>query len=70
MYTRVFGSLFIPWVPGTGTVTYVMASFTDIRYCRQVIDETLRCAVLAPWGNRVNLDHDLPIGGYNIPKEV
>jgi len=40
------------------------------RYCRQVLDETLRCAVVAPWGARVQMDHDLQIGEYVVPKEV
>lgn len=40
------------------------------RYCRQVIDETLRWSVAAPWGARVQMDHDLQIGEYVVPKEV
>ena len=41
----------------------------DFRYTRQVIDETLRASVLAPWGARVH-DFDLQVGEYVIPKEV
>ena len=36
---------------------------------RQVIDETLRASVLAPWGARVH-EFDLQVGEYVIPKEV
>ena len=43
--------------------------FVAIRYTRQVIDETLRASVLAPWGARVH-DFDLQVGEYVIPKEV
>ena len=43
--------------------------FVAIRYTRQVIDETLRASVLAPWGARVH-EFDLQVGEYVIPKEV
>ena len=39
------------------------------RYARQVIDETLRCSVLAPWGARIH-EYDLQVGEFVIPKEV
>ena len=39
------------------------------RYLRQVIDETLRCAVVAPWAARFQ-DFDSELGGYKIPKDV
>ena len=39
------------------------------RYTRQVIDETLRAAVVAPWGARV-YEYDLQVDEYVIPKEV
>ena len=41
----------------------------SFRYTRQVLDETLRLAVLAPWGARIS-NHDLRVGDYTIPKEV
>ncbi|KAK3731833.1 hypothetical protein QZH41_020194 [Actinostola sp. cb2023] len=43
---------------------------SELKYCRQVLDETLRCAVVAPWGARVQMDHDLQIGEYVVPKET
>ena len=39
------------------------------RYTRQVIDETLRASVLAPWGARV-YEFDLQVEEFVIPKEV
>lgn len=39
------------------------------RYTRQVIDETLRASVLAPWGARVH-EYDLQVDEFVIPKEV
>ena len=37
------------------------------RYVRQVIDETLRCSNLAPYGARVSFDRDLTLGGHVVP---
>ncbi|KAM7450025.1 hypothetical protein ABFA07_002135 [Porites harrisoni] len=42
---------------------------SDLKYMRQVIDETLRASVLAPWGARVH-DFDLQVGEYVVPKET
>lgn len=42
---------------------------SELKYTRQVIDETLRASVLAPWGARVH-DFDLQVGEYAIPKET
>lgn len=42
---------------------------SQLKYTRQVIDETLRCSVLAPWGARIH-DYDLQVGEFVIPKEV
>ena len=39
------------------------------RYTRQVIDETLRASVLAPWGARIH-EYDLQVDEFVIPKEV
>jgi len=41
----------------------------DLGYCRQVIDETLRLSVLAPYAARLS-SIDLKIGGHVIPKET
>lgn len=40
-----------------------------LRYLRQVIDETLRCSLVATWAARVQ-EIDTTIGGYFIPKKV
>lgn len=42
---------------------------TELTYTRQVIDETLRASVLAPWGARVH-EYDLQVGEFVIPKET
>ena len=42
---------------------------SPFRYTRQVIDETLRASVLAPWGARV-YEYDLQVDEFVIPKEV
>lgn len=39
------------------------------RYTRQVLDETMRASVLAPWGARVH-EYDLQVDEFVIPKEV
>ncbi|XP_074654359.1 cytochrome P450 20A1-like [Tubulanus polymorphus] len=41
-----------------------------IPYLKQVFDETLRCAVVAPWAARVNLNADSTLCGYQIRKET
>lgn len=43
--------------------------FVVHRYLRQVIDESLRCAVIAPWAARYQ-DFDSELGGHKIPKNV
>ncbi|KAK3731832.1 hypothetical protein QZH41_020193 [Actinostola sp. cb2023] len=43
---------------------------SELKYCRQVLDETLRCSLIALWGARVQMDHDLQIGEYIVPKET
>ena len=50
-------------------ITYSLWFLLSFRYTRQVIDETLRASVLAPWGARVH-DFDLQVGEYVVPKEV
>ncbi|KAJ8313731.1 hypothetical protein KUTeg_008292, partial [Tegillarca granosa] len=47
-------------------------SINDLRYnsyTRQVLDETFRCAVIAPWAARFQ-DSDSELGGHKIPKGV
>nr|XP_006824107.1 PREDICTED: cytochrome P450 20A1-like [Saccoglossus kowalevskii] len=44
------------------------ANITNLQYMRQVIDETIRCSVLSPFGARVNLEKDMTIQGYTILK--
>lgn len=41
----------------------------DLVYLRQVLRETLRCSVVAPWAARVH-DTDSKLGGYDIPKNT
>lgn len=40
---------------------------SNMSYLRQVINETLRCSVLAPWAARVQSKPTV-LGGYNIPQ--
>ncbi|XP_041367127.1 cytochrome P450 20A1-like [Gigantopelta aegis] len=40
-----------------------------LQYLRQVIDETLRCGVIAPWAARFQ-DFDSELGGHKIPKNT
>ncbi|XP_050388413.1 cytochrome P450 20A1 isoform X1 [Patella vulgata] len=42
---------------------------TKLKYTRQVLDETLRCAVVAPWAARFQ-DFDSELGGHKIPKNT
>ncbi|XP_078377093.1 cytochrome P450 20A1-like [Oculina patagonica] len=42
---------------------------SELKYTRQVIDETLRASVLAPWGARVH-EYDLQVDEFVIPKET
>ena len=51
------------------TLSRLMYIIHFIRYLRQVIDETLRCAVVAPWAARFQ-DYDSQLGGHFIPKNV
>lgn len=41
----------------------------DLIYLRQVLDETLRCSLVATWAARVQ-ETDTTIGGYYIPKST
>ncbi|KAL9966277.1 hypothetical protein ACROYT_G024326 [Oculina patagonica] len=42
---------------------------SELKYTRQVLDETLRASVLGPWGARIN-EFDLQVGEFVIPKET
>ncbi|XP_067649589.1 cytochrome P450 20A1-like [Haliotis asinina] len=44
-------------------------NLNELEYVRQVIDETLRCAVVAPWAARFQ-DFDTELGGHKIPKNT
>lgn len=44
-------------------------SVADLKYLRQVLDETLRCAVVAPWAAKFQ-EADMTLGGYDIPKHT
>ncbi|CAH1789284.1 unnamed protein product [Owenia fusiformis] len=41
----------------------------ELTYGRQVLDETLRCSVLAPWAARYQ-DMDVELGGHTIPAKT
>ncbi|XP_070560255.1 cytochrome P450 20A1-like [Ptychodera flava] len=41
---------------------------SQLRYLKRVLDETLRCAVLAPFAARVNYEADMKVLDYTIPK--
>lgn len=42
-------------------------NINDLSYTRQVLEETIRCAVVAPWAARFQ-DFDSELGGHKIPK--
>ncbi|XP_062516531.1 cytochrome P450 20A1-like [Corticium candelabrum] len=50
----------------TGQVT--QDGISQLKYLKQVIDETLRTAVVAPWAARY-AHEDIELNGYTIPKE-
>ncbi|XP_077869013.1 cytochrome P450 20A1-like [Saccoglossus kowalevskii] len=39
-----------------------------LKYMRCVFDESIRCSVLAPFAARVNMNADMVVQGYTIPK--
>ncbi|XP_006824105.1 cytochrome P450 20A1-like [Saccoglossus kowalevskii] len=41
-----------------------------LQYMRQVIDKSMRCSLIAPFGARVKIKKDMNIQGYTIPKET
>jgi len=41
----------------------------ELKYMKQVIDESLRCSVLAPYAARYS-DYDIVVGGHIIPKQT
>ncbi|XP_005090891.1 cytochrome P450 20A1 [Aplysia californica] len=45
------------------------SNYGQLRYLYQVLQETLRCAVVAPWGARVQ-DFDTELGGHKVPKNT
>ncbi|CAH1238385.1 CYP20A1 [Branchiostoma lanceolatum] len=44
-------------------------NISQLVYLRQILDETLRCAVVAPWGARY-MDLDAEIGGHVVPSKT
>ncbi|CAL1534074.1 unnamed protein product [Lymnaea stagnalis] len=44
-------------------------TYGQLSYMNQVLNETLRCAVVAPWAARVQ-DFDTELGGHRIPKNT
>ncbi|CAG5120895.1 unnamed protein product [Candidula unifasciata] len=47
--------------------TVSQATLSQLSYLNQVLEETLRCAVVAPWAARFQ-DFDSELGGHKIPK--
>ncbi|XP_077978290.1 cytochrome P450 20A1-like [Glandiceps talaboti] len=43
-------------------------TLTKLVYTKQVLDEAMRCSILAPFAARVNYDRDMRVLGYTIPK--
>ncbi|XP_057294082.1 cytochrome P450 20A1-like [Hydractinia symbiolongicarpus] len=50
-----------------GDETISMSHMDKLTYTRQIIDETLRCSVLAPYAARYS-EYDIVVGGHIIPK--
>ncbi len=48
----------------------VIVSLPLCSYLKQVLDETLRTAVIGPWAARFQEDSDTMLGGHVIPKGV
>ncbi|ESO83424.1 hypothetical protein LOTGIDRAFT_133362 [Lottia gigantea] len=44
-------------------------NYDQLKYTKQIIDETMRCAVVAPWAARYQ-DFDSELGGHKIPKKT
>eukprot|EP00058_Branchiostoma_floridae_P006549 XP_002592037.1 hypothetical protein BRAFLDRAFT_265292 [Branchiostoma floridae] len=44
-------------------------NISQLVYLRQVLDESLRCAVIAPWGARY-MDLDAEVGGHIVPAKT
>nr|XP_006821877.1 PREDICTED: cytochrome P450 20A1-like [Saccoglossus kowalevskii] len=42
----------------------------SLKYMRCVFDESIRCSVLAPFAARINMNADMVVQGYTIPKET
>ncbi|GFO36254.1 cytochrome p450 20a1-like, partial [Plakobranchus ocellatus] len=45
------------------------SNLSQLKYMRQVVDESLRCGVIAPWAARVQ-NFDSELGGHKIPKNT
>ena len=51
-----------------GSNSFKMTHVSELVYLRQIFEETLRCAVIAPWGARFETEHKIVAGGYKIKK--
>ncbi|KAK3108521.1 hypothetical protein FSP39_009786 [Pinctada imbricata] len=45
------------------------SNMSRLKYLHQILDETMRCAVVAPWAARFQ-DFDSELGGHKIPKNT
>lgn len=52
-----------------GDREFEMKDMDKLVYIKQVIDEGLRCSILAPWAARYS-EYDMVIGGHVIPKHT
>lgn len=50
-------------------LTFCMIFLSPASYLKQVIDETVRCSVLAPYAARYQ-DIDIELGGHRVPAGV
>ena len=68
-HEEVQEKLYQEFVDVLGEETITAQVLTQLQYCKQVTDETMRCSVAAPWAGRY-ADHDLQIGEHIIPKNT
>ncbi|XP_076467327.1 cytochrome P450 20A1-like [Babylonia areolata] len=68
-HPEVQDKLFTELLHGYNMGDVSTASVFRLRYLREVIEETLRCAVIVPFSARCQ-DFDTEIGGHKIPKNT
>ncbi|XP_028392938.1 cytochrome P450 20A1-like isoform X2 [Dendronephthya gigantea] len=68
-HEEVQEKLYQEFVDVLGEETITAQILPQLKFCRQVTDETMRCSVLAPWAARY-ADYDIQIGEHVIPKQT